>query len=94
MTLSLSLCSCACPRDALKSGKRLLKEKNGAAAMVRFEKALMLCKQLGDKVGSVSLALGGWRVTSRSTRNVVKMCQCIVLMAICGSVLVRTLCLQ
>ncbi|GLC48940.1 hypothetical protein PLESTB_000165300 [Pleodorina starrii] len=37
-------------RDALRAGKRLLKEKNGAAAMVRFEKALMLSKALGDKV--------------------------------------------
>jgi len=36
-------------RDALRAGKRLLKE-NGAAAMIRFEKALMLSKQLGDKV--------------------------------------------
>lgn len=33
------------------AGKRLLKEKNGAAAMVRFEKALMLSKALADKVG-------------------------------------------
>jgi len=37
-------------RDSLRAGKRLLKEKNGAAAMVRFEKALMLSKALGDKV--------------------------------------------
>jgi len=37
-------------RDALRAGKRLLKEKNGAAAMVRFEKALMLSKALADKV--------------------------------------------
>lgn len=37
-------------KNALKSGKRLLKEQNGAAAMVRFEKALMLSKALGDKV--------------------------------------------
>lgn len=37
-------------RDALRQGKRLLKEKNGAGAMVRFEKALMLSKALGDKV--------------------------------------------
>ncbi|GIL62678.1 hypothetical protein Vafri_16860 [Volvox africanus] len=37
-------------KEALRAGKRLLKEKNGAAAMVRFEKALMLSKALGDKV--------------------------------------------
>ncbi|KIZ06832.1 hypothetical protein MNEG_1119 [Monoraphidium neglectum] len=37
-------------RDSLRAGKRLLKEKNGAAAMVRFEKALMLSKALEDKV--------------------------------------------
>jgi tetratricopeptide (TPR) repeat protein len=40
----------ACCRDALRAGKRLLKEGNGAAAMVRFEKALMLSKALKDKV--------------------------------------------
>ena len=38
-------------RDALRAGKRLLKEKNGAASMVRFEKALMLSKALSDRVG-------------------------------------------
>lgn len=38
-----------CRRDALRAGKRLLKE-DGAAAMIRFEKALMLSKQLQDKV--------------------------------------------
>jgi hypothetical protein len=37
-------------RDALRAGKRLLKEKNGAASMVRFEKALMLSKALSDRV--------------------------------------------
>ena len=37
-------------RDALRQGKRLLKEKNGAAALVRFEKALMLSKGLADRV--------------------------------------------
>jgi len=36
-------------REALKTGKKLLKEKNPAAAMVRFEKALMLAKGLFDK---------------------------------------------
>lgn len=49
-------------RDALRAGKRLLKEKNGSAAMVRFEKALMLSKALGDKVGVPVL---GWRSGSR-----------------------------
>jgi len=37
-------------RDALRAGKRFLKEANGSAAMVRFEKALMLSKAIGDKV--------------------------------------------
>lgn len=37
-------------RDALRAGKRFLKERNGSAAMVRFEKALMLSKALGNKV--------------------------------------------
>ena len=36
--------------SALREGKRLLKEKQGPAAMVRFEKALMLAEALGDKV--------------------------------------------
>lgn len=36
--------------QALKEGKRFLKEKNGGSALVRFEKALMLAKSLGDKV--------------------------------------------
>lgn len=36
--------------SALREGKRLLKEKRGPAAMVRFEKALMLAEALGDKV--------------------------------------------
>lgn len=35
---------------ALKEGKRLLKEKQGATALVHFEKALMLAKFLGNKV--------------------------------------------
>jgi len=35
---------------ALKEGKRFLKEKSGAAAMVRFEKALMLSRATGDKI--------------------------------------------
>jgi tetratricopeptide (TPR) repeat protein len=37
-------------RDALRAGKRLLKEQNGAAAMVRFEKALLLSRALADGV--------------------------------------------
>lgn len=37
-------------KDALRSGKRLLKEKNGAGAMVRFEKALMLSKALRERL--------------------------------------------
>lgn len=37
-------------RDSLRSGKRLLKANNGAGALVRFEKALMLSRALGDKV--------------------------------------------
>lgn len=41
---------CFACRDALRAGKRFLKEGNGAAAMVRFEKALMLSKALADKV--------------------------------------------
>lgn len=37
-------------RAALRTGKSLLNEKNGSAAMVRFEKALMLSKGLSDKI--------------------------------------------
>eukprot|EP01025_Chloroclados_australasicus_P036031 TRINITY_DN3665_c0_g1_i2.p3 TRINITY_DN3665_c0_g1~~TRINITY_DN3665_c0_g1_i2.p3 ORF type:complete len:238 (+),score=30.01 TRINITY_DN3665_c0_g1_i2:447-1160(+) len=37
-------------REALKEGKKLLKQNQGAAAMVRFEKALMLSRGLGDKI--------------------------------------------
>ena len=37
-------------RDSLRQGKRLLKDKSGAAALVRFEKALMLSKAIGDPV--------------------------------------------
>ncbi|PRW56470.1 FLU chloroplast alternative spliced version l-FLP [Chlorella sorokiniana] len=36
--------------QALKDGKRLLKDGSAAAAMVRFEKALMLAKVTGDRV--------------------------------------------
>lgn len=35
---------------ALREGKRLLKERQGSSAMVRFEKALMLAKSLGEKI--------------------------------------------
>ena len=35
---------------ALRDGKRLLKEKQGASAMVRFEKALMLAKSVGERI--------------------------------------------
>ena len=35
---------------ALKEGKRLLKDQEAGPAMVRFEKALMLARSLGDKV--------------------------------------------
>eukprot|EP00879_Flechtneria_rotunda_P011083 GHRR01011580.1.p2 GENE.GHRR01011580.1~~GHRR01011580.1.p2 ORF type:complete len:130 (+),score=49.78 GHRR01011580.1:1789-2178(+) len=45
MTTDQSQC-----RDALRAGKRFLKEGNGSAAMVRFEKALMLSKAIGEKV--------------------------------------------
>lgn len=37
-------------REALRAGKRLLKERNGPGSLVRFEKALMLSKAVGDKV--------------------------------------------
>jgi hypothetical protein len=43
-------------RDALRAGKRFLKEANGSAAMVRFEKALMLSKAICDKVGQRGLS--------------------------------------
>jgi hypothetical protein len=35
---------------ALRDGKRLLKDKQGASSMVRFEKALMLAKSMGEKI--------------------------------------------
>lgn len=37
-------------QSALKEGKKLLKDQKAGPAMVRFEKALMLSKSLGDKV--------------------------------------------
>ncbi|KAK9843024.1 hypothetical protein WJX74_005765 [Apatococcus lobatus] len=36
--------------SSLREGKRLLKEKQGSSALVRFEKALILAKRIGDKV--------------------------------------------
>lgn len=36
--------------NTLRDGKRLLKQQHGASAMVRFEKALMLAKSLGERV--------------------------------------------
>lgn len=50
MCCMLSMVACCCCRDALRAGKRFLKEANGSAAMVRFEKALMLSKAICDKV--------------------------------------------
>lgn len=38
------------PEQALKEGKRLLKNGSAGAAMVRFEKAHMLARSLGDRV--------------------------------------------
>ncbi|KAK9820407.1 hypothetical protein WJX72_010010 [[Myrmecia] bisecta] len=35
---------------ALREGKRMLKERNGSSAMVRFEKALMLARFTGSRV--------------------------------------------
>ena len=35
---------------SLREGKRLLKEKQGASAMVRFEKAQMMAKSLGERI--------------------------------------------
>jgi tetratricopeptide (TPR) repeat protein len=37
-------------QTALKEGKRFLKEKDAGPALVRFEKALMLARAMGDKV--------------------------------------------
>lgn len=45
MTLDQQQC-----RTALRTGKGFLKKKNGGAAMVRFEKALMLSKGMNDNV--------------------------------------------
>lgn len=49
---------------ALKEGKKLLKEQKAGPAMVRFEKALMLAKALGDKVRE-RRAVRGLAATSR-----------------------------
>jgi len=53
---------------ALKEGKKLLKESNPGPAMVRFEKALMLAKSLGDKVRE-RRAVRGLAATSRMTNQ-------------------------
>ncbi|KAL3132430.1 hypothetical protein ABBQ32_008988 [Trebouxia sp. C0010 RCD-2024] len=45
MTLEAKQCL-----QALKEGKRLLKQDNGASALVRFEKAHMLARYTGDQV--------------------------------------------
>lgn len=45
-------------------GSRLLKEESGASALVRFEKALMLAKFLGNKV-SERRAVRGLAAASR-----------------------------
>lgn len=45
MTLEAKQCL-----SALKEGKRLLKQDNGASALVRFEKAHMLARYTGDQV--------------------------------------------
>lgn len=52
--------------SALKEGKRLLKDQNGGSAMVRFEKALMLAKSLGDRVRE-RRAVRGLAAASRLT---------------------------
>jgi hypothetical protein len=46
----------------------LLKE-NGAAAMIRFEKALMLSKQLGDKVRLACLGMSNVTKSGRGNRS-------------------------
>ena len=45
--------------QALKEGKRLLKEQNAGAAVVRFEKALLLAKCVGDKASLLGPAGAG-----------------------------------
>ncbi|KAG1679612.1 hypothetical protein FOA52_006129 [Chlamydomonas sp. UWO 241] len=37
-------------RDALRAGKKMLRDANGAGALVRFEKALMLSRATGDNI--------------------------------------------
>lgn len=59
--------SCLClllRRDALRTGKQLLREKSGPAAMVRFEKALMLSRALGDRVRHISTLYIATRCTA------------------------------
>jgi tetratricopeptide (TPR) repeat protein len=51
-------------QSALKEGKKLLKDQKAGPAMVRFEKALMLSKSLGDKVRE-RRAVRGLAATSR-----------------------------
>ena len=63
-------------RESLRAGKRLLKEMNGAAAMVRFEKALMLSKQLQDKVAARLAACGNIRLHVHVDR-LSCMCMCM-----------------
>jgi hypothetical protein len=52
--------------SALREGKRLLKGGNGGGAMVRFEKALMLAKSIGDAVKE-RRAVRGMAACSRLT---------------------------
>ncbi len=56
--------------QALKDGKRLLKEGSAAAAMVRFEKALMLAKVRGGRL------LATWAGTASWLAVVVEACCC------------------
>lgn len=49
-SMGLSLSSILSHTQALKEGKRFLKDEEPGPAMVRFEKALMLARVLGDPV--------------------------------------------
>ncbi|PNH02463.1 Protein FLUORESCENT IN BLUE LIGHT, chloroplastic, partial [Tetrabaena socialis] len=67
-------------KEALRAGKRMLKEKNGAAAMVRFEKALMLSKALADRVQE-RRAQRGLAASCRIThqyRQAIKHLECVL----------------
>ncbi|MEW5305546.1 MAG: hypothetical protein WDW36_008079 [Sanguina aurantia] len=55
-------------REALRAGKKFLKEQNGAAAMVRFEKALMLSKALEERVQE-RRAMRGLAAAARLTKQ-------------------------